>query len=358
MRIALVAPLVSRIDDTQVQPGGAQAILADLAAGLARRGHRVSLLAAAGSRVTGVETVDLGLDADRFTPAILDITAPRPDDAAQRDAFRRIRSWLDARAVTWDVIHAHAYDAPAFDALTGLARVVHTLHLAPIDRAVVTAAAAAARGGAVLASVSRANARAWTAAGAPTSEILPNGIDVDAVPYVAAAGHALLFAGRMSPEKAPEAAIRAAVRAGREIVLAGPVYDDAHFTSAVRPLLGPRVRYAGAVHRRELYRLMGSSLALVMPVRWDEPFGLVALEAQAAGTPVIAFARGGLVEIVLDRRTGILAPPNDEDALVAGIAAAGTIDRAACRHNAMRWTIEAMLDAHERLYERLVREGR
>jgi glycosyltransferase involved in cell wall biosynthesis len=354
VKIAVVAPLISRIDDAQVQVGGAQAIVADLSAGLARRSHRVTLLAAGGSRVTGVDTVDLGLDVSRFTPAILDMAALRRDEVAQREGFGRIRSWLDAHRDSWDVVHAHAYDAPAFDALAGLAPVVHTLHLAPIDRTVVAAASAAARAGALLASVSRANARAWTAAGAPTTEVLPNGIDVDGVPFVPRGGTSLLFAGRMSPEKAPEVAVRAALRAGREILLAGPVYDDAYFARAVRPLLGPRVRYASAVHRPELHRLMGASLALVMPVRWEEPFGLVAVEAQAAGTPVIAFARGGLPEIVVDGVTGTLAPPDDEDALVAGIVAAHTLDRAACRRNAMRWTTSAMIDAHERLYRRLV----
>lgn len=355
MNVALVAPLVSRIDDTQIQPGGAPALLADLAAGLASRGHRVTLLAASGSRVTGVETVDLGLDADRFAPAILGRAAPRTDDAAQREGFALVAAWLSEQRSSWDVVHAHAYDAPAFDALRPLRPVLHTLHLAPLDPVVLAAAASAERAGAVLASVSRANARAWTEAGAMVSEVLANGVDVEAIPYSEAGGRGLLFAGRLSPEKGPEVAIRAARRAGRALVLAGPIYDRGNFASAIEPLLGPDARYAGALSRPDLYRLMGSSAALLMPVRWDEPFGLVAVEAQAAGTPVVAFARGGLVEIVEDGRTGFLLERDDETAFAAAIARVGELDRAACRRNARRWSIAAMLDAHERLYARLAR---
>lgn len=357
MKIALVAPLVTRIGGTQVPPGGAQALLADLAAGLAARGHRVLLLATSGSRVTGVESVDLGLDADRFVPAVLATAAARQDDEAQRDAFARIARWLIAHRDAWDVVHAHAYDAPAFDALSALRPVVHTLHLAPVDPVVVAAAARAERAGAVLASVSDANARAWTAAGAPVSEVLPNGIDVTAVPFSPKGGPSLLFAGRVSPEKGADVAIRAARRAGRPIALAGPIYDRGHFAEAVEPLLGTDARYAGALSRADLYRLMGRSAALLCPVRWDEPFGLVAVEAQAAGTPVVGFARGGLVEIVDEGRTGILVPAGDEDALVAAIGRTGGLDRAACRRHALRWTTAAMLDAHERLYARLARGG-
>ncbi|MDE3113139.1 MAG: glycosyltransferase [Chloroflexota bacterium] len=355
MRIALVAPLVSRIDDRQIQPGGAQALLADLAAGLASRGHRVTLLAATGSRVTGVEAIELGLDADRFAPAVLGRAARRTDDAAQRLGFAIVARWLAEHRDAWEVVHAHAYDAPAFDALRPLRPVVHTLHLAPLDPPVVAAAAAAVRAGATLASVSRANAAAWTAAGAPTDEVLPNGVDVDAIPYSASGGSDLLFAGRISPEKGPQVAIRVARRAGRALVLAGPIYDRGHFAAAVEPLLAADARYAGPLARDELHRLMGASAALLLPVRWDEPFGLVAVEAQAAGTPVVAFARGGLVELVADGRTGFLVPRDDEDAFVAALRRVGEIDRAECRRNALRWTTAAMLDAHERLYTRLAR---
>jgi glycosyltransferase involved in cell wall biosynthesis len=162
----------------------------------------------------------------------------------------------------------------------------------------------------------------------------------------------------MSPEKAPEVAIRAARAAGRAIVLAGGVYDRDHFARQVEPLLGPDARYLGALPRRTVYELMARAPAVLMPARWDEPFGLVAVEAQAAGAPVVAFARGGLPEIVVDGRTGALVAPDDEGAFAAAIARSERIDRRACRDNATRFTLGRMVEAHERLYSRLAASGR
>lgn len=358
LRIALVAPLVSPIDDATAQLGGAQVLLADLASGLAARGHEVTLLAARGSRVRGARVVDLGIDPSHFEAADLTRSRERPDDAAQRAGFAAVRTWLDAHASEWDVVHAHAYDAPAFDALRGLTPVVHTLHLAPRDDRVVDAARAAAHDGAVLGSVSRANAAAWSARGAPVTEVLPNGVAVEAVPFGAEATGPLLFAGRISPEKGPEVAIRAARAAGRALTIVGGIYDREHFAREVEPLLGPDARYVGALPRRAVLERMSQARAVLMPARWDEPFGLVAVEAQAAGAPVVAYARGGLSEIVQDGRTGVLVPADDDAAFARAIVRAETLDRRACRVNAERFTLDRMLEAHERLYARLAGSGR
>jgi glycosyltransferase involved in cell wall biosynthesis len=162
----------------------------------------------------------------------------------------------------------------------------------------------------------------------------------------------------MSPEKGPEVAIRSARAAGRRILLAGGIYDRGHFAREVEPLLGWDARYVGALARRDVHAAMALASAVLMPVRWDEPFGLVAVEAQAAGAPVVAFARGGLPEIVEDGRTGVLARPDDEAAFARAIDRAVGLDRRACRTNAERFTTARMLDVHERLYARLAASGR
>ena len=159
MRIALVAPLVAPIAETGGQLGGAQVIVADLAHGLARRGHDVALLAASGSKIDGARMIDLRIEAGSLRPARFAPGAPRTDDRAQSQAFATVREWLDAHAGELDLVHAHAFDAPAFDALRGYQRpVIHTLHLPPVDERVI---AAARRSDALMVTVSQANAAAW-----------------------------------------------------------------------------------------------------------------------------------------------------------------------------------------------------
>jgi glycosyltransferase involved in cell wall biosynthesis len=314
----------------------------------------VSLAAANGSRVSGVRTLDLGVDAASLRPASL-LARARPDDPGQRAAFAKVRAWVDAHAGELDVVHAHAYDPPAFEALAGApCRVVHTLHLPPIDRGVVAAARAATD--ARFTTVSRANAAAWRGAGVDVDVVIPNGIDVAKVP-VGDGGRFAVVAGRVSPEKGTDLAVEAAQSASLALLVVGGVYDREFYERRVRPRvheapswnLGDAVTgavYVGPRPRAELQRIFGAARVTLMPVRWDEPFGIVALESLAAGTPVVASARGGLREL-LDERVGVLV---DEEAVLGFALAlhrATDLPRAACRARAEEFTLEPMLDGYE-----------
>ena len=358
MRILEVAPLIAPIDDRTEQIGGAQVLLADLAAGLAARGHRVTLAAARGSHVQGAALADLGIIGSDLRPAALGGSAGgRQDDAAQARAFAAVRLWLDGHAEQVDVVHAHAYDAPAFDVLGGGRwRVVHTLHLPPDDLVVVAAARRAV--GARFVTVSHANAARWEAAGVHVDAVIYNGIDLAAVPFAPNGGPFLLHAGRISPEKGVVTALAVARRLGRALLLVGGVYDERYFEEVVRPAVRfvPEWRIGDAVEgavfigprqRSEVFRIMGAAATLLMPVNWDEPFGLVALEALATGTPVVAYARGGLPEII-DAQSGVLAAANDEDAFRHAVTRASGLVRAACRARAQSFPLAAMLDRYER----------
>jgi glycosyltransferase involved in cell wall biosynthesis len=345
MRVALIAPFVAAIDDQAAQIGGAQSVIADLARGLAGRGHTVTVIAPRGSRVAGATVVDLGVAADPRA-------ALRPgavgSPVAMAPVFRRVSDWLATADA--DVIHAHAFDAPAFAELRG-GRVVHTLHLPPFDGGIV----AAVRGSdATLATVSESCRTAWRAAGVPVTELLPNGIDVGRVPAGEGGGGYLAFAGRMSAEKGADVACRVARRLRMPLRLAGPRYDDEYFRSKVEPELGGDVSYEGALERGTLWHVLGGASATVLPIHWDEPFGMVALESIACGTPVAAYRRGGLAEVVTEGRSGCLVPPDDEDALARAIGIAQGLSRSLCRSDASRFDIARMLDAHETLYRRLV----
>ena len=358
MRILEVAPLIAPIDDRREQIGGAQVLLADLTAGLAARGHGVTLAAARGSHVRGADLADLGIVSTDLHLADLGRSAEdRPDDAAQTRAFAAVRVWLDAHDEQIDVVHAHAYDAPAFDLLGGgRCPVVHTLHLPPDDRAVVAAARRATS--ARFVTVSLANAAKWEAAGVRVDAVIHNGIDLATVPFAPTAGRFLLQVGRISPEKGVATALAVARRLGRSLLLVGGVYDRRYFEELVRPAvrflpdwrIGDAVEgavFIGPRQRSEVFRIMGAAATLLMPVHWDEPFGLVALEALAAGTPVVAYARGGLPEII-DEKSGVLAAPDDEDAFAGAVTRASGLARAACRARAGSFPLGLMLDRYER----------
>jgi glycosyltransferase involved in cell wall biosynthesis len=357
VKIAIVAPLVSAIREPQA--GGSQAFVSDLARGLAGRGHTVGVYAATGSQIPGVEVIDTGVDPRSLLATLYraDGPAPRDHDAAAR-AFAGVYAMV--RQSRYDIMHNHAFDAPAIS-LAGTVHVpvVHTLHLPPED-AVATALREAARDGRppAVAGVSAFQARAWSQV-ARIDAVLPPYVPTSAIPWSPAAGNGVVFAGRLSPEKGAAEAIDIARLAGFPVDVYGDVYDADY----ARDQIGPRRDRPGvAVHpgvpRASLWAAMARAAAVLCPARWDEPFGMAAAEAQACGTPVIAFRRGGLGEVIADGVTGFLVAPDDVLGAADNVRRVTGISRAACRDHAERHLdLERSLDAHEQLYSRLVSPG-
>ncbi|HUA29295.1 MAG TPA: glycosyltransferase [Streptosporangiaceae bacterium] len=361
MKIALVAPLVTAIREPQA--GGSQAFVSDLARGLARRGHQVHVYAASGSWIPGVEVVDTGVD-----PASLASTLYRAFDAPARTAAQNAHGAAAAAEsafaaayaaigdIAYDVIHNHAFDAPAIRLATALpAPVVHTLHLPP-DKDVSPAVHDVARSGspATVAVVSQSQAAAWREV-VPVDAVLPPYPPAGDIPWSAAPGRGALFAGRLSPEKGAAEAIDIARAAGTPIDVYGDVYDPEYSREQVDPRRSwPGVSVHDGVPRATLWEAMARAAVVLCPSRWDEPFGLAAAEAQACGTPVVAFRRGGLSEVIMDGVTGFLVPPGDVRAAAEAAAKATGLSRAGCRGHAVSdLDIELSLDAHERLYQRV-----
>lgn len=340
MRVALVASLVSPL--RHAEANGPHSVIIDLARGLSARGHDVTVHAAEGSVADGVEIVGVPVEAAARRAAIqVGRAASASAEAALNRGFERLFRRL--RADPPDAISQHAFDAAAIRLAEGLP-VLHTLHLPPISQAMVAAARATA---APLATVSEAARRAWRGAGAGEVALLRNGVP-DWPRRPAAIAPIALIAGRIAPEKGTDVALRAARAAGLAPLVAGDVYDAAYFGRAVEPLLRPG-EWIGPVPREALSELMGRSAVLLMPVRGDEPFGLVAAEAQMAGCPAVAYRRGGLTEVVQHGFGGWLVEPDDEAGLVSGIAAARRLDRDAIRRRARRRLgVQRMVEAYER----------
>jgi glycosyltransferase involved in cell wall biosynthesis len=362
MKIAIMAPLVTTIREPQ--RGGSQAFVSDLARGLAGRGHDVHVYAASGSQMPGVEVIDTGIDPRSLAGTLYRAFGPSADErgtadtaAAAAAAESAFATAYDAvRAIQYDVIHNHAFDAPAVRLATALpAPVVHTLHLPP-DRAVSAALRRVARRTRppAVAVVSESQASAWRQVVA-VDAILPPYPPTGVIPWSGTAGRGALFAGRLSPEKGAAEAIDIACAAGMPIDVYGDVYDAAYSREQIDPRRSwPGVTIHQAVPRASLWRAMARAAVVLYPSRWDEPFGLTAAEAQACGTPVVAFGRGGLGEVIVDGVTGFLVPPDDVRAAADGASRVAGISRAACRKHAEgRLDLELSLDAHERLYARV-----
>ncbi len=188
-----------------------------------------------------------------------------------------------------------------------------------------------------------------------------NAIDVASFPFNAKKDDYLLFLSRVSVDKAPHLAVEVAKRLGRRIILAGKVdpnpADTNYFNEVLKPLVdGDRVRFLGEADAKLKRELFKNAHALVLPLCWEEPFGLVMAEAMACGTPVVAFRRGAAAELVVHGETGFLVDNVDE--MVDAVLKVDQIDPRRCRrHVEVNFGPERMTDRYLHLYEEIVHQA-
>ncbi|MDQ6721089.1 MAG: glycosyltransferase [Candidatus Dormibacteraeota bacterium] len=334
MRIAVVASPVAPLRPAQT--GGAQSLICDLAVGLIRRGHKVLLHCAEGSEVAGVELVMVPIPSDANQALVMPGGAPTIPTPGVTAAITAMFRGIEASRP--DVVSQHAFDAPAFEMAARLPS-LHTLHLPPIEPAVVAAARLIPP--ARLATVSHSCRRDWEAAGVRIGRVIRNGVSDSSVNGNPVEDVALI-AGRISPEKGVDHALTAARLAGARCRIAGSLYDPDY----VVDLAGAEI--LGSIPRDELRRVMGRSAVTVCAIRWEEPFGLVAAEAQMAGCPVAAYRRGAMPEVVEEGVSGFMATPDDIHDLARAIVNCRTLDRRTVKASAQRRLgLEGMLNGYE-----------
>ncbi len=338
MRIAQIAPLQESVPPQKY--GGTERVVSCLVEELVRRGHDVTLFATGDSHTAArvVPVVEQGLR----LAGIRD-TGPS-DQLALTLAYEQ--------SGEFDIIHSHldyqtlpfARLRPAPPTLITCHGRLDLLHIHPIFESLCEAH---------LVSISDNQRRLlphWNWAGT-----VYNGIDIANYTFHPRPGDYLAFLGRISPEKGIEDAIAVAKLAGMPLKVAAKVdpVDQAYYRERVRPMLDhPLVEYIGEISEREKDAFLGQAMALIFPVRWPEPFGLVMAEAMAAGTPVIAGRFGSVPEVVEDGKTGFICDSLAE--MVLAIRRLGEIDRQRCRIVAQdRFSAQRMARDYEAVYRRL-----
>ncbi len=348
MRIAQLAPTFERVPPRTY--GGTELIVSLITDELVRRGHDVTLYASGDSRTRArLRSV---------TPEPVRYGSRTPDGLGHAEYLQLANAqacYVDADLGEFDIIHNHAGVEGMALAAWSKTPVISTMHnpytprVQPIWDAYPWFHHAAS---------------AASAATFPSRGALPpihHGIDVGAIePDLRRPGPQLdgylAFLGRFSPAKGADRAIQAARLAERRLVLAGKVdpIDLAHVRSEVEPWLdGDRIRIVGEVGGETKRALLAGADALLFPIEWAEPFGLVMIEALATGTPVIGFRRASVPEVIRDGVTGFIV--DDIDQMADAIGRLGEIDRADCRREAEeRFSVGRMVDDVEAMYERVL----
>jgi glycosyltransferase involved in cell wall biosynthesis len=340
MRIAHVAPLYERVPPMLY--GGTERIVSYLVEEQVRRGHEVTLFASGDSR-TDAQMVAPVPRALRLDTGLGDPLAPHVVELSQ----------VFDQADEFDLIHCHLdYLAFPFSRLVATPT-VHTLHgRLDLDHLRLVMAHFA---DVPLVSISDAQRRPLEHLELNWVATVYHGLPIETYSVGTGAGGYLAFLGRISPEKRPDLAIAAAKGAGMPLKIAAKVdpVDRVYFEREIEPLFDdPLIEYVGEIGESDKPRFLGDAAALLFPIDWPEPFGLVMIEALACGTPVITRPCGSVPEVITPGRTGFIADTVDD--LVEAVRHVDRLDRAVCRREAeTRFSVERMVDDYEAVYARL-----
>ena len=333
MKVALLGPVAWRTPPRHYGPW--ELITSLLTEGLVARGVEVTLFATA----------------DSVTAATLDGPCPHgyaEDETLDGRVYEALHvSHAFGRSAEFDLVHNHLDWLPLAFSRHCRAPLLTTIH-GFSDRRILPAYQAANSAYVSISDADRVPELDYAAT-------IHHGIDLGTVAFSPSGGEDLLILGRIHPDKGTAEAIEIARLAGRRLTIAGPVQDQCYFSERVQPHVdGDKIRYLGSVGPERRSEILGSAAALLHPIAFAEPFGLSVVEAMAAGTPVIAFPRGSMPEVVDEAVTGFLVP--DVAAAAAAIEPAAALDRAEIRRAAeRRFSADRMVDDYLALYVSFIR---
>src|SRR5215204_2073345 len=341
MRIAIITPPWYTVPPNGY--GGIEWVVALLADGLTDRGHEVTLFAAPGSDTK----------AQLVSPL---------DEEPPRDAIGD--PWYEASHVVsvyehgdqFDILHDHTGPVGVSVGALSNCPTIHTLHGPFTEQAHMLYSRVARQHWFVAISESQ---RSMAPENLRWAGVVYNGIPLDHYPFREDKGDYLFFLGRADEEKAPHLAIEAARRAGRRLVMCVTTKNErerAYWAEQVEPLLGEDVEVRGECDQGQKTELLAGAAALLFPIQWPEPFGLVMTEAMACGTPVVAWRNGSVPEVVADGETGFIVSSVEE--MAAAVDRVGDLDPQLMRARVKeRFSAEAMVAGYECIYQQVLAGG-
>lgn len=349
LRIAQIAPLWVTIPPKKY--GGIERIVAMLCDGLAERGHEVTLFAAPGSK-TKAKLITV------FEKPLLDAKI------SWSNPIWNLRNLSRAFEISnkgkFDIIHSHLDIWTLFFHGMTKTPTLHTMHN-PLylsgsdpmkDDRLRLFAEEAYRTNIVLISKS---ALKQAMVKLPKAQIIYNGINLSHFKFNSVVGEHFVWIARMNRHKGVENAIAAAEKLGVKLLLAGRIdpTQRKYFRKVIKPHLNKKIKYVGELAEDQLSDFYGSAKALLYPIEWEEPFGLVVAEAMACGTPVIAYRRGSMPELIENGKTGFVVD-GKLDKLTEAMKKVDKIDRALVRKRTEeRFSKERMVDEYEKLYYKI-----
>ena len=343
MRIAQVAPLAEAVPPKMY--GGTERIVSYLTEELVAMGHEVTLFAS-GDSITSARLEPVVPMALRLDPRVRDTVSPHILMVS------RVIDMLDQ----FDIVHFHVdhYHLPALrDRGTPFVSTFHGRLDLPELQPLMDAFPKAP-----FISISDSQRRPLT--GVNWAGTIYHGVPGGPLPFSPDHKGYIAFLGRISPEKGPDAAIRIARAAGMKLRIAAKVdkVDEEYFNTVIRPMLGGEgVEFIGEITESQKGEFLGNAAALVTPICWPEPFGLVMIEAMACGTPVIAYENGSVPEVVEPGKSGFIV--RDEAGAVRALRQLDQLDRRAVRAcYEARFSARRMAEDHLALYERLIAQQR
>jgi len=358
MKIVQVAPPWARVPPKKY--GGAELVVYNLTEGLIKRGHEVALFASGDSK----------------TSARLFSVTPRslferkvPWDNKFFDILEMGKAIEFALKEKYEIIHDHLYDVGLVFSRISSIPIVHTIHgwpdpsqLSPGKKELIEEYKDA-----MFIAIAKHQQKKL-----PLNYlgVVYNGIDAKKFTFNDKDGKDLIWMGRFMLKKGPHIAIEVAKKLDIKLVLAGKIddlvpADVEYFNSMIKPQIKRgKVEYVGEIEPREKSRFMGQAKIFLNPIECEEPFGLVVAEANACGTPVVAFARGSMPELIKDGVNGFLVKPNDINGMVRAVKRIyqmpenkyQAMRRACRRHVEKNFTVEKMVEGYEKVYEKVIKD--